>query len=109
MTIAIRDDLTYILLKKIGTDNGRGESEIRNAAEEYVGHKVAEAELLGHLDYLNQREFIKAQFSGEPYGGAELLPPLVAFQEAELTEKGRKLLHKMLSFQSSGVHREGSA
>ena len=70
MTIAIRDDLTYILLKQIATGNGsRGESEIRNAAEEYVGRDVAEAELLGHLDYLNQREFIKAEFSGEPYGG----------------------------------------
>ncbi len=109
MTIPIRDDLTYILLKKIGSGNGRGESEIRNAAEEYVGHKVAEAELLGHLDYLNQREFIKAQFSGEPYGGAELLPPLVAFQEAELTEKGRKLLHKMETNPPTSLHQEGSA
>jgi len=43
MTIPIRDDLTYILLKKIGSGNGGGESEIRNAAEEYVGHAVAEA------------------------------------------------------------------
>ncbi|MEG4445364.1 hypothetical protein QUB47_25380 [Microcoleus sp. AT9_B5] len=64
MTIAIRDDLTYILLNKIGSGSGRGESEIKNAAEKYVGHQVTEAELLGHLDYLNQREFIKAQFSG---------------------------------------------
>jgi uncharacterized protein (DUF2267 family) len=70
---------------------------------------VAEAELLGHLDYLNQREFIKAEFSGEPYGGAELLPPLVAFQEAELTEKGRKLLHKMETNPPTSLHQEGSA
>ena len=109
MTIPIRDDLTYILLKKIGSGNGRGESEIRNAAEEYVGHAVAEAELLGHLDYLNQREFIKADFSGQPYGGAELLPPLVAFQEAELTEKGRKLLQKMETNPPKSLHHEGSA
>ncbi|MEP6517828.1 DUF2267 domain-containing protein [Microcoleus vaginatus] len=109
MTIPIRDDLTYILLKKIDSGNGRGESEIRKAAEEYVGHPVAEAELLGHLDYLNQREFIKAQFSGEPYGGAELVPPLVAFQEAELTEKGRKLLHKMETNPPNSLHHEGSA
>jgi len=109
MTIPIRDDLTYILLKKIGSGNGRGESEIRNAAEEYVGHEVAEAELLGHLDYLNQREFIKADFSGQPYGGAELLPPLVAFQEAELTEKGRKLLQKMETNPPKSLHHQGSA
>ncbi|MEG4069309.1 DUF2267 domain-containing protein [Microcoleus sp. Pol11C2] len=97
MTIPIRDDLTYILLKKIGSGNGRGESEIRNAAEEYVGHQVAEAELRGHFDYLNQREFIKAQVSGEPYGGAEL------------TEKGRKLLHKMETNPPTSLHHEGSA
>ncbi|MEG4807773.1 DUF2267 domain-containing protein [Microcoleus sp. F8-D3] len=109
MTIAIRDDLTYILLKKIGSGNGRGESEIRNAAEEYVGHEVAEAELLGHLDYLNQKEFIKADFSGEPYGGTEVLPPLVAFQQADLTEKGCKLLHKMETNPPTSLHHEGSA
>ncbi|NJM62986.1 MAG: DUF2267 domain-containing protein, partial [Oscillatoriales cyanobacterium RU_3_3] len=53
MAIAIRDDLTYILLKKIGEGNGStGESEIRSAAEEYIGTDVTETELLGHLDYL---------------------------------------------------------
>lgn len=110
MTIAIRDDLTYILLKKIGEGNGsRGESEIRNAAEEYVGRDVAEAELLGHLDYLNQRDFIKADFTGEAYGGAELLPPLVTFQDADLTEKGRKLLQKMETNPPKSLHQEGSA
>ncbi|MEG4573008.1 DUF2267 domain-containing protein [Microcoleus sp. N3A4] len=110
MTIAIRDDLTYILLKKIDSTQGSGgESEIKNAAEEYVGREVAESELLGHLDYLNQREFIKAEFSGEPYGGAELLPPLVAFQEADLTEKGQKLLQKMETNPPKSLHQEGSA
>ncbi len=109
MTIAIRDDLTYILLKKIASGNSKGESEIRNAAEEYVGREVAEAELLGHLDYLNQREFIKAEFSGEPYGGTELVPPVVAFQEADLTEKGRKLLQKMETNPPKSLHQEGSA
>ncbi|MCU0542396.1 MAG: DUF2267 domain-containing protein [Oscillatoriaceae cyanobacterium Prado104] len=110
MTIAIRDDLTYILLKKIAEGNGcRGESEIRNAAEEYVGKEIPEAELLGHLDYLNQREFIKAEFTGEPYGGAELLPPLVTFQEADLTEKGRKLLQKMETNPPKSLHQEGAA
>ena len=110
MTIAIRDDLTYILLKKIGEGIGSGgESEIRNAAEEYVGTDVAEAQLLGHLDYLNQREFIKAEFTGEAYGGTELLPPLVSFKDADLTEKGRKLLQKMETNPPKSLHHEGSA
>ena len=65
--------------------------------------------MLGHLDYLNQREFIKAEFSGEAYGGAELLPPLVAFQEADLTEKGRKLLQKMETNPPKSLLQEGSA
>ncbi|MBE9163646.1 MULTISPECIES: DUF2267 domain-containing protein [Microcoleaceae] len=109
MTIAIRDDLTYLLLKQIGSGNAQGESAIRNAAEKYVGREIAEAELLGHLDYLNQKEFIKAEFSGEPYGGTELLPPLVAFQKADLTEKGRKMLQKMETNPPKSLHQEGSA
>ncbi|MEO6860432.1 MAG: hypothetical protein ABI180_02610 [Microcoleus sp.] len=53
MTIAIRDDLTYILLKQISSGNGKGESAIRNAAEKSVGREIAEAELLGQsiLDF----------------------------------------------------------
>jgi uncharacterized protein (DUF2267 family) len=110
MAITIRDDLTYILLKKIGEGNGsRGESEIRNAAEEYVGTDVTEAELLGHLDYLNQREYIKAEFTGEPYGGTEIAPPLVTFKDGNLTEKGRKLLQKMETNPPKSLHQEGSA
>jgi uncharacterized protein (DUF2267 family) len=110
MAIAIRDDLTYILLKQIGGgDENRGESAIRNAAEEYVGKEVTEAELLGHLDYLNQREYIKAEFTGEPYGGLEILPDLVAFKDADLTEKGRKLLQKMETNPPKSLHHEGSA
>ena len=108
MTIAIRDDLTYILLKQIGEGNGsRGESAIRNAAEEYVGKEIPEAELLGHLDYLNQREYIKAQFTGEPYGGTEILPDVVTFKQADLTEKGRKLLQKMETNPPKSLHQEG--
>lgn len=110
MTVAIREDLTYILLKQIGEGNGsRGESAIRNAAEEYGGTDVTEAELLGHLDYLNQREYIKAEFTEEPYRRPELLPPLVTFKDADLTAKGRKLLLKMEANPPKSLCQKGSA
>ena len=109
MTIAIREDLTYILLKNIEEGNSsKGESEIKQAAEEYVGKEVTEADLLGHLDYLNQQGFIEAEFSGDAYGGIDPLPPLVAFQEADLTEKGHQLLNKIEKSPRKSLHQQGS-
>lgn len=110
MTIPLREDLTYILLKKINEGNGnRGESEIKQAARDYIGRDVTETDLLGHLDYLNQQGFIKAEFTGEPYGGVELAPPVITFKEAELTDKGQKLLNKFETNPSRSLLHQGSA
>lgn len=121
MTISLREDVAYILLKKIseGDAQAEGKHEVKLTPADLAGRKVTESDLLGHLDYLNQKQYINAEFSGNAYGNQEdvpdalnpgevdiriantygapdgLLPHLIAFKRAELTEKGRKLLEKM--------------
>ncbi|NJN57892.1 MAG: DUF2267 domain-containing protein [Leptolyngbyaceae cyanobacterium SL_5_9] len=121
MTIALREDVAYILLKKIseGDAQTEGKHEVRLTPADLAGRSVTESDLLGHLDYLNQKHYINAEFSGNAYGNQEdvpdalnpeevdiriantygapdgPLPHLIAFKRAELTEKGRKLLEKM--------------
>jgi uncharacterized protein (DUF2267 family) len=120
MPIDIRDDLVYVLLKKINdSDRGPGPDEVNFNDADFAGMEVSPADLLGHLDYLNQRQYIHAVFSGNAYGNQEdvpnavdpeefglriantygasdgPLPHLIAFQKAELTEKGRRMLEDM--------------
>jgi uncharacterized protein (DUF2267 family) len=120
MPIDIRDDLVYVLLKKIDdSDRGPGPDDVNFNDADFAGMEVSPADLLGHLDYLNQRQYIHAVFSGNAYGNQEdvpdavdpeefgfrvantygapdgPLPHLITFQKAELTEKGRKMLEDM--------------
>lgn len=121
MPIALREDVMYILLKKIseGDHNGEGKHPVNLTKEDLVGRELSTAELLGHLDYLNQKQYIDAEFSGNAYANQEdvpdainpkefdariantfgapdgPLPHLIAFKKAQLTEKGRKMLEDM--------------
>lgn len=120
MPIAIRDDAVYIILKKIDQANCSSKSEnISFASSDFAGVDLEKSDLLGHLDYLNQKQYIDAEFSGNAYAnqadvpdafnpeevnarvantlGAKdgPLPHLIAFEKAELTEKGRKMLAEM--------------
>lgn len=121
MPIALREDVAYILLKKIhqGDQQSEGKHGIRLTPEDLAGRPVSEADLLGHLDYLNQKQYIDADFSGNAYAtqsdvpdlvnpeevdiriantlGADdgPLPHLITFQRAALTAKGQQLLAKM--------------
>ncbi|MBZ8180911.1 DUF2267 domain-containing protein [Oscillatoria salina] len=121
MPIALREDVMYILLNKIKkTDHGEnGKHQVSFSAEDFGGRRLTKAELLGHLDYLNQKQFINADFSGNAYAnqedvpdavnpdefgarvantfGAEdgPLPHLINFEAAQLTPKGEKMLEKM--------------
>lgn len=119
MPIGIREDVVYILLKKIN-DTGEGMHEVNfEGSDFFPGIQITRAELLGHLDYLNQTQYIKAEFTGNAYANQEdvpsavetqefdfriadsygapdgPLPHLITFDKAELTEKGRKMLEKM--------------
>ncbi|MBF2015631.1 MAG: DUF2267 domain-containing protein [Rivularia sp. T60_A2020_040] len=118
MPINLREDVAFIILKKI-KDSGSGMHKIGFTETDFTGRGLTESDFLGHLDYLNQKQYIKAEFSGNAYAnqedvpsavnpkefdlrvantfGAEdgPLPHLIAFEKAELTEKGQKLLEKM--------------
>lgn len=121
MPISLRDDVAYILLKKIGEsgENAQDMEAVNFSETDFTGRSLTKADLLGHLDYLNQKGFIDAKFSGNAYGnqadvpsvvnpdevdlrvantyGAEdgPLPHLIAFEKAALTDKGQQLLKKM--------------
>lgn len=121
MPIQIKDDIVYILLKRIheGDLNQQGQHEVNLTEGDFTGRQLTQVELLGTLDYLNQREYINAKFSGNAYGNQEdvpdavdpkefdlriantygsadgPLPHVIAFEKAELTEKGVQMLEGM--------------
>lgn len=120
MPIALREDVMYILLKRISEgDHGDGKHEVAFTEADFVGRQMTKVDLLGHLDYLTQKQYIDAQFSGNAYANQEdvpdavdpkefdfriansfgapdgPLPHLIEFERAQLTEKGRKMLEKM--------------
>jgi uncharacterized protein (DUF2267 family) len=120
MPIPIRDDAVYIILKKISDSNQQNDSgQINFSGTDFAGMRLEKSDLLGHLDYLNQKQYINAEFSGNAYAnqedvpsvvnpdevnfrvantlGAEdgPLPHLITFDRAALTEKGRDMLADM--------------
>ncbi|MGL4883643.1 MAG: DUF2267 domain-containing protein [Waterburya sp.] len=119
MTIALRDDVMYILLKKIHEQDGNGKHSVDFKATDFTGRNLTISDFLGHLDYLNQKQYINADFSGNAYANQEdvpdlidseevdfrvantfgapdgPLPHLIKFKKAELTEKGVKMLDNM--------------
>lgn len=120
MPIDIRDDVVYIMLKKINdSDRGPGPDPVQFSETDFAGMEMTPKDVLGHLDYLNQKQYIHAEFSGNAYGNQEdvpdaanpkefdfriantygasdgPLPHLIEFKKAELTEKGRQMLQDM--------------
>lgn len=118
MPIPLREDVAYIILKKIN-ETGKEMHEVNFTADDFIGREPTKAELLGHLDYMNQMQYIKAEFSGNAYANQEDVPDavnpqefdfriansfgspdgpvphLITFKKAELTEKGQRMLAKM--------------
>lgn len=122
MPISIRDDVVYIMLKKIHDgDRQPGLDAIHFSETDFTGLGLTPVDILGHLDYLNQEQFIRAEFSGNAYANQEdvptavnakefdfriantygasdgPLPHLITFQKAELTDKGEAMLKEMES------------
>ena len=120
MPIGLREDVMYIILKKIKeTDRGEGKHQVEFSETDFTGIPLAKADLIGHLDYLNQKHYIKADFSGNAYANQEdvpdavnpkevdlriansfgsedgPLPHLIDFKQAELTDRGEKMFQKM--------------
>ena len=120
MPIAIRDDVVYLMLKKIqDSDRAPGLEPANFNQSDFTGIELSTADFLGHLDYLNQEAYINAEFSGNAYGNQDdvpnvidskevdfriantygapdgPLPHLIAFKKAKLTEKGYQMLEDM--------------
>ncbi|XGV95653.1 MAG: DUF2267 domain-containing protein [Leptolyngbya sp. BL-A-14] len=120
MPITIRDDVVYIMLKKIqDSDRSPGPDPVNFNQSDFTGIDLSTADFLGHLDYLNQEAYINAEFSGNAYGNQDdvpnvidskevdfriantygapdgPLPHLITFKKAELTEKGFQMLEDM--------------
>jgi uncharacterized protein (DUF2267 family) len=120
MPITIRDDAVYVILRKINqADGAAGTQPVGFTGTDFAGMKLEKADLLGHLDYLNQKQYINAAFSGNAYAnqqdvpavlnpdevgfrvantlGAEdgPLPHLITCEPAALTDKGQQMLAEM--------------
>ena len=98
MTIELKEDIAYILLKKM---SDRPDSEdpqpLSLSATDFTGRNTNHSEILAHLDYLNQKGYIKADFDGDAYAnvGPNPLPDNVELQAVELTDSGKELLKTM--------------
>lgn len=119
MPIALKDDIMYILLRKIEQGDGSGKHSVDFKATDFTGRDLSISDFLGHLDYLNQKKYIDADFKGNAYANQEdvpdlideeevdfriantfgapdgPLPHLIKFKRAQLTEKGQKMLERM--------------
>jgi uncharacterized protein (DUF2267 family) len=110
----------FILLNKIDQASQDSQpAEVNFSSTDFTGLELTRADLLGHLDYLNQKGYIEAEFSGNAYARQEdvpdlvnpdpidmriantlgakdgPLPHLITFQRATLTEKGQQILREM--------------
>ena len=119
MPIALKDDIMYILLSKIHEGDGNGKHSVDFKSTDFTGRKLTISDFLGHLDYLKQKQYIDADFTGNAYANQEdvpdliddeevdfrvantfgapdgPLPHLIKFKRAVLTEKGEKMLERM--------------
>ena len=119
MPIGLREDVAYIMLKKIHEGDGQGKHAVGFTETDFAGRDLSISDILGHLDYLAQKQFIDAEFTGNAYANQEdvpdvvdsdtvdfriansygapdgPLPHLITFKRAQLTEKGIKMLEKM--------------
>ncbi|MGB3570463.1 MAG: DUF2267 domain-containing protein [Phormidesmis sp.] len=96
MTIELKEDIAYILLKKM-SDRPSSESALNLSATDFVGRNTDKSEILAHLDYLNQKGYINADFDGDAYAnsGPNPLPDAVDLKAVELTPSGQKLFQQM--------------
>ena len=119
MPIGLKDDVMFILLRKINEKNEQGMHSVDFSATDFTGRNLTISDFLGHLDYLNQKQYIEADFTGNAYANQEdvpdvvdeeevdfrvantfgapdgPLPHLIKFNKAKLTDKGKKMLERM--------------
>lgn len=98
MTIELKEDVMYILLTKMGDRPMSDEAKpIKLSATDFTGRNTSRTEILSHLDYLNQKGYIEAEFEGDAYAdeGPNPVPEHVGLSTAKITSKGKELLEEM--------------
>lgn len=98
MTIELKEDVMYILLTKMGDRPMSDEAKpIKLSPTDFTGRSADKNEILSHLDYLNQKGYIEAEFEGDAYAdeGPNPLPDHVGLRTAKITAKGKELLEQM--------------
>ena len=97
MTIELKEDIAYILLKKMNDRPGGGKPQPLNLkAVDFVGRDTDHTEILAHLDYMNQKGLINAKFEGDAYAnvGPNPFPDSVDIELVELTQSGKELFEE---------------
>ncbi len=102
MTIQLKEDIAYILLKKM-SDRPKSEQQadgllpLNLSATDFAGRDTNHSEVLAHIDYLNQKGYINADFEGDAYAdsGPNPFPENVELKAVELTPSGEQLLQQM--------------
>lgn len=98
MAIELKEDIAYILLKKMGERSDSTQPAPLSLSEtDFVGRNTDRTEVLAHLDYLNQKGYINADFDGDAYAnsGPNPFPEAVEIEAVALTASGQDLLKKM--------------
>lgn len=98
MTIELKEDIAYILLKKMGDRPETDKLKPLNFSEtDFTGRNTDKTEVLAHIDYLNQKGYINADFKGDAYAdsGPNPLPSAIEVSGATLTASGKDLLNRM--------------
>ncbi|MFK8185088.1 MAG: DUF2267 domain-containing protein [Phormidesmis sp.] len=96
MTIQLKEDVAYILLKRMNEQASK-ESPLNFTSNDFVGRNADRTEILAHIDYLNQKGYISADFEGDAYAdkGPNPVPDGIELKSAELTSSGKDLFEKM--------------
>ncbi|MGB3298092.1 MAG: DUF2267 domain-containing protein [Phormidesmis sp.] len=101
MTIELKEDVMYILLKKMSdrpkADGANRSLPLKLSATDFAGRNTNHTEILSHLDYLNQKGYINADFEGDAYAdsGPNPFPDSVELEAVELTPSGEALFKEM--------------
>lgn len=97
MTIELKEDIAYILLKKLDEGIAQPDTAQTLTLDDFAGRQTSPTEVMAHLDYLNQKGYVEADFSGDAYAdkGPNPAPAMVTIKSAQLTERGSQLLAKM--------------
>ncbi len=108
MPIGVRDDVAYVVLKKIKESSQNQEkAQVNLNLRDFSQQEVTQKELLDNLDYLKEKAYIKAEVSGN--SGDVNSPSPIILEQATLTDKGRQTLEKMESHSpADGFGRSGA-